>query len=485
MRKIGFAKAACIVAAFCAGTAATSLGQTFATLTEFDGANGGNAEAALVQGSSGNFYGAAAAGGGKGLGTVFDVTPAGILTTLHNFCSKTNCADGGGTSPGSALLLAANGNLYGTTSGGGAYSEGTVFEITPAGKLTTLYSFCSQALCADGSQPLASLVEGVNGNFYGTTYAGGGTNTGTVFEITPAGKLTTLYSFCSQSGCTDGAYPQAALVLGSDGNFYGTTAGAGDEVTGYGTIFKISPAGKLVTLHSFDYTDGENPQAALVQGANGDFYGTAYSGGSHNKGTIFQITRGGKFTLLYIFCSLTNCTDGGDPAGLVLGSDGNFYGTTELDGGHDYGEVFEFTPAAKLTTLYSFCSEKDCADGIYPLAGLVQGTDGSFYGTTWRGGTSTNCTGDCGTIFSISTGLGPFVAATPNFGKVGYTISILGNDLTGATGVSFNGTPATTFTVVSPTLIKATVPAGATAGTIEVTTPGGTLSSNVTFQILP
>lgn len=115
----------------------------------------------------------------------------------------------------------------------------------------------------------------------------------------------------------------------------------------------------------------------------------------------------------------------------------------------------------------------------------MQGTDGSFYGTTWRGGTSTNCVGDCGAIFSISTGLGPFVAATPNFGKAGYTINILGNDLTGATGVSFNGTPATTFTVVSATLIKATVPAGATSGSIQVTTPGGTLSSNLTFQILP
>ncbi len=255
------------------------------------------------------------------------------------------------------------------------------------------------------------------------------------------------------------------------------------STSGYGTIFKISPTGKFNTLHIFADTDGASPQAPLIEGPDGAFYGAAFFGGPHDHGTIFRITAGGKFTILYNFCSLQKCTDGWGPAaGLILGTDGNFYGTSEFGGTHNYGTIFEITPAGTLTTLYSFCSQTNCADGVYPLAGLAQGTDGTFYGTTWRGGTSKKCTGLCGTVFSLSTGLGPFVIANPGFGKVGWKIGILGNNLTGTSSVTFNGVPAT-FSIISDTFIKATVPTGATTGTIQVTTPSGTLSSNVGFHV--
>jgi uncharacterized repeat protein (TIGR03803 family) len=255
---------------------------------------------------------------------------------------------------------------------GGANDQGTVFKITPSGTLTTLYSFCSQS-CADGEEPYAGLVQATNGDFYGTTQSGGANFVGTVFRITPDGMLTTLYSFCSQSGCTD----------------------------------------------------GENPRAALVQAANGDFYGTAYLGGANNGGTVFKIT-----------------------------------------------------PSGTLTTLYSFCSQSGCTDGEYPYAGLVQATNGTFYGTTVFGGA------DLGTVFSLAVGLGPFVKTLPTSGKVGETVEILGSDLTGAASVSFNGTAAT-FALVSRYLITTTVPAGATTGKVQVVIPSRTLSSNVPYRVLP
>jgi uncharacterized repeat protein (TIGR03803 family) len=460
---------------------------TLTTLANFDGSNGSRLVAGVVQGIDGNFYGTTAYGGANDSGTVFKVTPAGKLITLYRFCAQSGCTDG--ANPYASLVQATNGNFYGTTLNGGANNSGTVFKMTPAGKLITLYSFCAQLNCPDGSQPHASLVQATNGNFYGTTQYGGVTGRGTVFKITPSGTLTTIYSFCAQSSC--GFRPYTGLVQATDGNFYGTTGyGGGNDGFGYcydydcGTVFKITPTGTVTNLYSFcvsqadNCSDGALPTAGLVQATDGNFYGTTEAGGANGLGTLFKITPTGTRTTLYSLCSQSACTDGVDPdANLVQATDGNFYGTTYIGGANNSGTVFKITPQGSLTTLYNFCAQSACTDGFAPV-GLVQATDGNFYGTTESAGTSNG-----GTVFELSVGLGPFVKTQPAAGKVGAGINILGTNLSGATSVTFNGTAAT-FTLVSPSLITATVPAGATTGEVKVIKPHGTVQSNVPFRVV-
>jgi len=486
--KLNWGKRAYAVFVLCAAAAMALPAQTFTTLFRFDGTDGTSPQGALVQATNGEFYGTTEAGGAHNYGTVFKITPSGTLTTLHSFCSQSDCTDGEG--PGGALVQATSGDFYGTTCCGGANGDGTIFKITPSGTLTTLYSFCSQSGCADGLAP-NGLVQATNGDFYGTgsncSYPCGGT----VFKITPSGTLTTLYSFCSQSNCTDGEFPEAPLVQAADGALYGTTCCGGPN--GYGTIFRITPSGMLTTVYSFNNTDGFAPNG-LIQATNGDFYATTQFGGANgNYGTVFKITPSGTLTTLYNFCSRRGCIDGELPlAGLIQATNGDFYGTTHGGGANNNcilgcGTVFKITPGGTLTTLYSFCSQSGCTDGDYPAAGLVQDTNGDFYGTAGGGGDYSDSAcylGGCGTVFSLSVGLGPFVETQRTSGQVGGLVKILGTDLTGATSVSFNGTAAV-FAVVSPSLITTTVPAGATSGTVQVVTPSGTLSSNVPFLVLP
>ena len=290
------------------------------------GADGATPLAGLVQGSDGNFYGTTYAGGDSNHGTIFKITPTGTLTTLHSFIGTD------GASPDANLVQGGDGNFYGTTGNGGiTSSNGTVFKITPSGTLTTLYFFSG----TDGSGP-NGLVLDSDGNYYSTAFGGGSSNDGTVFKITPTGTLTTLYSF---SGA-DGLNPRAGLALGSDGNFYGTTrsGGTGND----GTVFKITPSGTLTMLHSFSGIDGLDPwSSALVQGSDGNFYGTTVNGGALNNGTVFQITPTGMLTTLYSF---TGGVDGSGPDGsLVQGSDGNVYGTTAGGGGCGPGAVFKIS----------------------------------------------------------------------------------------------------------------------------------------------
>jgi len=438
--------------------------QTFTTLHSFDGTDGnGPTTAGLIQATNGSLYGATAGGGADGDGTVFKITPTGTLTTLHSF-------DGtDGATPWGRLVQVTNGDFYGTTTDGGSggCGCGTVFKITSSGTLTTLYSFLNGT---DGGYPYAGLVQATNGDFYGTAEDGGANGDGAIFEITPGGTLTTLHSFDS----TDGSGPQSALVQATDGNFYGTTRGGGANSDG--TVFKITPTGTLTTLHSFDSTDGAQPFGGLLQATDGNLYGTTSAGGVDNDGTVFKITLGATLTTLHSFVG----TDGGTPYGvLVQGTDGNFYGTTKNGGSAscpgDCGTIFQITPGGTLTTLHSF----DGTDGEYPFAGLVQDTNGTFYGTTNGGGTDSD-----GTVFSLSVGLGPFVETQTTSGKVGAAVKILGSNLTGATSVTFNGTAAT-FTVASKSEITTTVPTGATTGTVEVTVSGHTLKSNTKFRVTP
>ena len=401
------------------GTATASPAQTFAVLADFF--NYWPAYpyyGVLSQGTDGNFYGASSQGGTYG--QLFGVSPSGTLGQIYGFCFAANCADGG--YPYGGLVLGADGNLYGTTSAGGAHGWGTIFKVTTTGALTTLYSFCSAPDCADGASPYAGLVLGTDGNFYGTTAGDGTNNHGTVFRITPSGAFKALYQFCVSSvpWCTDGSVPAGGVVQGMDGDFYGTTRNGGSEAYfcfngvdfGCGTVFKITRSGALTTLYNFSGADGQYPYAGLVQGTDGNLYGTTSSGaGNSFAGTVFKISSAGTLTSLHTFCGSVNCPDGSQPhAGLVQGTDGNFYGSTEYGGAGNSGTLFSITSSGALTTLYSFCASGSCVDGYDPLAGLIQGTDGGFYGTTAFGGSGG------GTVFSLSMGLGPFVKTLPTSG---------------------------------------------------------------------
>src|ERR1700722_2112534 len=230
--------------------------------------------------------------------------------------------------------------------------------------------------------------------------------------------------------CADGAHPAVGLIQAINGGFYGTTSIGGR--TGCGAVFAITPNGTLTTIYTFPCAGG--PAGELIQPSPGDLYGTTIDGGSAGTGTIFKITPSGTLTTLYTFCLQGHpCPDGGNPySALVQATDGNFYGTTlygGVGGGDGGGTVFKITPSGTLTTLYRFCPEGNpCRDGVYPYAGLVQATNGIFYGATQSGGAE-----GFGTVFSLSVGLGPFVKTQPAFGQVGAAIKILGTDMTGVT----------------------------------------------------
>jgi len=360
--------------------------QTIQTLCSFNGLNGANPRAALALGNDGNFYGTTSDGGIGANGTVFKVTTNGTLTTLVSF-DFTN-----GAAPYAGLTLGNDGNFYGTASEGGSGTYGTVFEVTTNGTLTVLASFNF----TDGDYPLAGLTLGSDGSFYGTTFGGGTGGSGTVFRVTTNGTLTALVSFCGANG----ANPAAGLTLGNDGNFYGTTEHGGitnnpGDPTGRGTVFKLTTNGTLTTMFYFSYTtyaSGESPVAALTLGADGNFYGTtAYGGTSGGDGTVFRLTADGTLSTLV-------SSEGEFEAGLALGTDGNFYGTTLVGGTANsaypggMGTVFKMTTNGTLTTLASFSGP----NGAAPYAGLTLGNDGRFYGTTTAGGS-----GASGTVFFL------------------------------------------------------------------------------------
>jgi len=478
-RRLTMTRIACGFSLLCAATAIALPAQTFTNLDNFNFANGELPYAAMIQATNGKLYGTTIGGGYSDQGVIFTLTTSGELSRFYSFCE--GCSDEGFDLYG-GLIQATNGDFYGTTYFGTS-GGGTVFKITPAGTLTTLYSFCTQSACSDGEYPIGGLVRTSNGDFYGTTSTGGGSGGGTVFKITPAGALSTLYNFCSLSACADGESPQASLIQAANGDLYGTTTAGGSN--NGGTVFKMTLSGTLTTLHSFACASagcegGSNPSyASVAEGVNGDFYGTTSAGGTEGDGTVFKMTPTGVLTTLYNFCSLSACADGNGPqGGLTLATDGNFYGTTEFNnigGGGFFGTIFKITPGGTLTTLHSFAG----ADGADPIAAPVQDTNGILYGTTAAGGSPVGL----GSVWSLSVGLGPFIKTQTASGEIGAAVNILGTDLTGATSVTFNRTSAEFTVGASGTYISTTVPTGATTGTVEVVTPTGTLSSNVPFRI--
>jgi uncharacterized repeat protein (TIGR03803 family) len=311
---------------------------------------------------------------------------ATVIFTNLIFFNQTN-----GAFPKAGLIQGTDGNFYGTTaSGGGPGGGGTVFQMTSSGTLTNLVSFNN----TNGAGSSAGLVRAMDGNFYGTTYNGGSNDLGTVFQVTTNGAFTMLVTFAY----TNGAYPIAGMIQGQDGNFYGTTAIGGTNLGG--TVFQVTTNGTLVNLVSFDYSGnaGNSPYAGLVQGDDGSLYGMTFQGGTNGYGIIFKVTTNGIFTPLHSF---DGTNDGANPyAGLVQGADGSFYGTTENQGSNGFGTVFKFATNGVLTTLVSFAN----TNGAYPQAGLIQASDGNFYGTTSAGGAYTNQLGlGYGTIFKLTT----------------------------------------------------------------------------------
>jgi uncharacterized repeat protein (TIGR03803 family) len=397
--------------------------------------------AGLILGPDGNLYGTSSAGGAFGEGTLFKMTPGGVLTVLHSFLGD----DSDGGAPLGGLLLANDGNVYGTTATVRNHiaAGGPVFKLTPAGVFThtfgnfggyTPYASLMQAsngflygtgvagfyrgavlsahldgCCTqfsyahafmnpstppvtggvDGASPLAALVEGADGNLYGTTQLGGDHDLGTIFRMTPNGAVTILHPF---AGGTDGAYPYGALILASDGNFYGTTSQGG--ACDCGTLFRMTPAGDVTVLHAFTGgTDGAYPLAALTQGGDGDFYGTTSQGGGPNRGTIFRLTAAGAFNSLHAFGD----GEGRDPrAPLLEGGSGTFYGTTVSGGALDSGTIFAVASTGEMRLLVTFGT-----DGAAPNGGPTRGSDGALFGTTSAGSRSTRGNG---TFFRMTTG---------------------------------------------------------------------------------
>ena len=361
----------------------------YGVLYSFKGEPDGALPYAGLINDNGTLYGTTAKGGAARCkcGTVFTVTPSGTETVLHSFAGGL----GDGKDPWAALLNV-NGTLYGTTVKGGAYKEGTVFEVTSSGTETVLHSFGRnhQRQAGDGAFPYAGLIN-VKGTLYGTTWEGGANGPGTVFTITTSGEEKVLYSFGRGSG--DSEFPQAGLI-NVKGTLYGTTSES-DGQNESGTVFSITPSGKETLLHTFDGSSGDGfaPNAGLIN-VNGTLYGTTVEGGAYctlGCGTVFSITTSGKETVLYSFKGGSG--DGESPYGSLTNVDGTLYGTTTEGPNGGPGMVFSITTSGKETVLHAFGGN---GDGEFPYAGLIN-VNGTLYGTTVAGGADGH-----GTVFSIS-----------------------------------------------------------------------------------
>ncbi len=387
---------------------------------------GNGAFGGLTLGVDGNFYGAFYYGGTTGNnGEVFKLTPAGVLTALHNFTGA-----GDGSHPYGAPIQATNGTFYGTTSS--AANNSTAYSVTSAGVFTTLHTFTG----TDGQTVYAPLVQGTDGNFYGDTAAGGTSNNGVIFKMTSSGTVTVLHNFTGTDG-SNGSFP---LIQASDGNFYGSTYAGG--TAGAGVIFKITSSGTYTVLYNINgTTDGNGPWGSLVQATDGKLYGITSNMEIGLYGTIYSVTTSGTFTTLYSF---TGSTDGGDPLSpLRQHTNGLLYGTTNVGG--DVGVCYSVV-------------------NINGQPVLVNG---------------------CGLVYSLNIGKAAFASLVSTSGKEGAKVGILGQGFSSSSVVKFGGTQATTVTLSGTTFLTATVPSAALTGSVTVTTGSTTLTSNTTFRVTP
>jgi len=436
--------------AFVSGASA----QIYGDLHDFNSADGANPSdpQVLAEGRDGNLYGTTP-GGGQGGGVVFRITPAGLQTVLYTFTGSD------GYVPNAGLTLGLDGNFYGTTILGGVHSLGAIYKITAGGGLTVLYSFTGGS---DGAYPYATPVLGNDGNLYGVTQSA------TAYKITPLGTFTVLGTLPSRSF--------APLFLGADGDFYGTTQHGG--TFNQGTVFRMTPAGKITVIYSFDgTTHGGVPWGGVVQAA-GNFYGTTTAGGS-GGGVVYRLTPTGSLTVIHNF-PVGSQTDGSDPiAGLLFASNGFFYGTTFSGGSGGYGDLFQINANGQsYVDIYDFQN----TFGSNPSSNLVQHTNGFVYGMATHGGLN----GD-GVLFSLALNLGATVKPVLSSGRVGGTVEVLGSGFLAVTGITFGGIAAspTSIKVISDTYLTVAVPPGARNGPLTVYTSTGSMSSMTPFTVLP
>jgi len=441
--------------------AALGSAQTVQDVVSFTGNNSlGNPGATPAEGRDADLYGTCPDPKGTA-GSIFILTPSGATRPFYKFNFTA------GADPAGGLMLATDGNFYGTAAGGGGSGTyGVLFRISPEGTYTVLHNFLGGA---DGAGPFAAPIEATDGNFYGTTSGAAGIFPSTIYKYTPSGTFTTIYQFTKAQGGSIGT----PLIEGSDGNLFGTAfdGGASDN----GSIYELSTSGALLYNYSFPGgKGGANTFGPLVQASDGNYYGTTFYGGNFIRyGRVFRMDRKGVVSTLYSF---TGLEDGANPSGgLIQATDGNLYGTTSARGTNGYGTVFQISTSGKFKALYSFSA----AIGENPGPPPLQHTNGLFYGSLPFGSTY-----GYGAIYSLDMGLGPFITFVLPTGKVGQTAEILGQGLRGTTAVTFNGVTATSFSVKSDTYMTAVVPSGATTGPVTVTTPSGTLTSNKNFRIL-
>ena len=424
-------------------TATPAAAQTYTVLYHFDGTTATQPSGTLAQGRDGNLYGTAGSSTG---GVVFKITPDGAFRVIYNFGGN-----GGAPSDGLTLGYSTDGSLYGTAAGYGE-TLSTIFKITPHGNLTTLHTFSNYL---NGPTAYASPILGSDGSFYGMTTI----SAGVAYKISPSGTYTEF----AKAGLFDQGYNR--LLPGTDGVWYGV---ASQEV------FKLT-SGLPRSLYTFHFQHSFN--YAVVEGPNGNLYGTTSAGGSNNVGEVYELTPQGSVTVLHNFGAES---DGVSPlAGLVLASDGNFYGVTGGGGSANPGTLFRVSPTGQ----YSVVQGVTPMDGREHQATLMQHTNGKLYGVAY----SQNLDDHQGVVYSLDLGLPPFVKVVPTSGKVGTIITILGQGFTGVGAthdVSFNGIPAL-WVEGFPTYLKAAVPGGATTGPVTVTTLAGTLTSNQPFRVHP
>lgn len=450
--------------------------QTFQVL--YDGTRGtgtNTQDFKFTQARDGNLYVTANAGGPAngnclfGCGQILAMTPAGVVTQIHAFDYVAE-----GAFPRGGLTLGTDGNLYGVLSTSGNGTFGSVFKITTAGVLTILHSFSD---AGDGSNPSLPPIQAADGNFYGTVGSNGGSGNGVLYKLTPSGKFTVLHTFNRN---VDGDGGQA-LVQGTDGKLY-TVAAEGSGC--WGTVLQFTTTGTVKVLHTFacDQSEGISPISPLVQAADGSFYGVCNQGGAQSSGTVWKISPGGSFKLLY---SVNGTTDGQYPGNaLSLGTDGKLYGSTQYQGVNGFpgagGTIFQFTTAGKYTVLFSFTGG-NAPSGSFPNTILAQDTNGLFYGVTAVGGGPDSD----GTFYDLNNGLAPFVSLQTASGKIGTQVGILGQGFTSSSVVKFGGVHASTIVLTGRTFITATVPTGALTGSVTVTTGSTTLTSRQAFKVLP
>lgn len=374
-----------------------------------DGGDGINPQATLAMDSSGTWYGTTPGGGSNGSGTVFKMNQSGSgYMILYSF----GATNGDGTNPQGGVVRGRDGFLYGTTYYGGTNGQGAVFRIgTNGGSYQILRHF---GRTNDGNNPAAGLVQGSDGYLYGTTVQGGASGQGTVFKLSTSGSgYTNLYSFAGSP--TDGANPEAGVLQGADARLYGTTAQGGANYEG--TVFTMDTNGcSYSTLYHFNNVpgDGSQPEAGLMQGSNGMLFGTTYYGGTNGQGTIFTLnTNGNGYAVLYHFGNVPG--DGINPQGLSMDGGGNLYGATYWGGTNGFGAVFKLATNG-YTVLYNFTGG---ADGANPQAGLTLGMGGSLFGTASRGGDM-----GYGAIFQLS--VGGVSITNIQFGAGGVLLSMSG-----------------------------------------------------------